>query len=207
LQRLGAVFFLSTLFLLPWGGLLRVSALHEHAQWSDVVFAAAALLWAAGLARERRLPRPRLVHAGLALYLGWAAVSLALASPRPSSGAAKLLGMAMLVALFVITSDLMARPGMTAAIGRTVAASALLTAVAAAAGVALSLAGQPTPLVGTCGDLVQGPLGRAQAGFVHPNLLASYCIFASGVVAREDAGLSRGLRRALQAALLLTVED
>ena len=158
-----------------------------------------------GLALERRLPRLRPVHAGLALYLAWAALSFVFATTRAPSGPAKFLGLGMLVALFVVTSDLADRPGMPAGIGRTIAATSLLTALAALVGVVLSGFGTITPLVGTCGDLLPGPLSRAQAGFPHPNLLASYCVFAYGVVAREDAGLSRVWRRLAIAALALTV--
>jgi hypothetical protein len=205
LDRLTRVLYLAALALVPWGGIVRFPWLHENAQWSDVLVAAATAAWAAGLLAARRAPRLRAVHAGLALYLGWAGVSLLAASPRPGPGPAKLLGVGMLVALLVVTSDLMDRPGMPASIGRTLAATSLLTAAAAAAGVALSYFGRITPLVGTCGDLLPGPLSRAQAGFPHPNLLASWCVFASGALAREDAGLSRAWRRAAQAALGLTV--
>jgi hypothetical protein len=205
LDRLSRALYLATLALLPWGALVRFPWLHENAQWSDAVFALATAAWAAGLLAARRLPRFRAVHAGLALYLGWAAVSLVAASPRPASGPAKLLGVAMLAALFVVTSDMMGRPGMPSAVGRTLAATSLLTAIAAAAGVALSYFGRITPLVGTCGDLLPGPLSRAQAGFPHPNMLASWCVFASGALAREDAGLSRAWRRVAQAALAVTV--
>jgi hypothetical protein len=205
LDRLARVLYLATLALLPWGALVRFPGLHENAQWSDVVFALAAVAWAAGLVASRRLPRLRAVHAGLALYLGWAAVSLLAASPRAAAGPAKLLGVAMLVALFVVTSDMMGRPGLPSAIGRTLAVTSLLTAAAAVVGVALSWFGTITPLVGTCGDLLPGPLSRAQAGFPHPNLLASWCVFASGALAREDAGLSRSWRRVAQAALAITV--
>jgi hypothetical protein len=205
LDRSARLLFLATLALFPWGALLRLPALHENAQGSDVVFALAAAGWGAGLLAARRLPRLRLVHAGFALYLGWAAFSLLAAQPRPAPGPAKLLGVAMLVALAVVTSEMMDRPGMPAAIGRTVAVTSLLAALAAVAGVVLSAFGRITPLVGTCGDLLPGPLSRAQAGFPHPNLLASYCLFASGVVAREDAGLSPVWRRVLQAALAVTV--
>ena len=111
LDRLARVLYLATLALLPWGALVRFPWLHENAQWSDVVFALAAAAWAAGLLASRRLPRLRAVHAGLALYLGWAAVSLLAASPRAAAGPAKLLGIAMLVALFVVTSDMMGRAG------------------------------------------------------------------------------------------------
>jgi len=205
LERLARILYLATLALLPWGALVPFPWLHENAQWSDVVFALAAAAWGAGLVASRRLPRLRAVHAGLALYLGWAVVSLLAASPRAASGPAKLLGVAMLVALFVVTSDVMGGAGMPSAIGRTLAATSLLTAVAAAVGVALSYFGRITPLVGTCGDLLPGPLSRAQAGFPHPNLLASWCVFAAGALAREDAGLSRSWRRLAQAALAITV--
>jgi hypothetical protein len=205
LDRLTRVLFLATLALVPWGGLLRLSGLHENAQWSDLVFALAALAWAGERLRSGAWPRLRLVHAGLALYLGWAALSFVVASPRAASGPAKLLGMAMLVTLFLLTSELLARPGMARAVGWTVALGALASAVAAALGVWLSGRGIVTPLVGHCGDLVPGPVARAQAGFPHPNLLASYCIFASAIVAREDAGLPRFLRRLVQAALAVTV--
>ncbi len=205
MQRLSAILFLAMLALLPWGGLLPVRSLHEHAQWSDLVFAGAVACWGVGLVVARRLPRFRLVHAGLALYLGWAACSFAFVSPRAPAAAPKLVGMAMLVALFVLTSEMMGRPGLRVAIGRTVTVTALLTALAAITGTILSAYGVITPLVGTCGDLLPGPLSRAQAGFMHPNLLASFCIFASGVVAREDAGLPRGVRKVAQAAIAVTI--
>jgi hypothetical protein len=205
LDRLARILFLATLALLPWGALVRFPWLHEHAQWSDAVFALAAAAWAGDLLVSRRLPRLRRVHAGLALYVGWAGVSLLAAAPRAASGPAKLLGVAMLVTLFVVTSDMMGRPGMPSAVGRTLAATSLLTAAAAVVGVALSGFGTITPLVGTCGDLLPGPLSRAQAGFPHPNLLASWCVFAAGALSREDAGLSRFWRRVTQAALALTV--
>jgi hypothetical protein len=204
-DRVTRVLYLATLALLPWAALAPFPWLHENARWTDVVFALAAAAWAVGLLVERRRPRFRAVHTGLALYLGWAAVSLAAASPRPAAGPAKLLGMAMLAALFVVTSDMMGRPGLPAAVGRTLAATSLLTAAAAVVGVVLSAYGKITPLVGTCGDLLPGPLSRAQAGFPHPNLLASWCVFAFGALEREDAGLSRAWRRAVRVALAVTV--
>jgi len=205
MSRAAAFLYLATLALLPWGAWPRFPWLHEHAQWSDAVFAGAALLWVVDRRRTRTPFRPRLVHLGMAVYLGAAAVSLVLAHERAESGPAKLLGIGMLVALAVVTSDLAARPGALTAIARTVAGTALAVAVVAAAGVVLALLGARTGLVGTYGDLVPGAYARAQAGFPHPNLLASFCVFAAGVVAREDAAISRGLRRLALGALLVTV--
>jgi hypothetical protein len=205
MSRVAAFFYLATLALIPWGGLIRFPWIHENAQWSDVLFALSAAAWLAGVVASGRWPTLRPVHAALGLYLGWAALSLLVADPRPPSGPAKLLGVTMLVTLLVVTSEMARQPGMPRAIGYTVALTSLLTAVAAIVGVGLSATGRITPLVGTCGDLLPGPLTRAQAGFAHPNLLGSYCIFASGVVAWQENGLPRWLRRIVQVALTATV--
>jgi hypothetical protein len=139
----------------------------------------------------------------MAVYLGMAALSLGQAEPRPPTGAAKLLGMAMLVAWAVVTADLVPRIGLPV-VARTVATTTLLTAAAAAVGVGLFYFGVPTPFVGSYGDLVPGAYARAQAGLPHPNLLASFCIFAHGVVARDDAVLSPRVRRFVLGAVVLT---
>jgi hypothetical protein len=204
-NRLVRVLYLATLAFIPWAALLPFPWIHENARWSDVLFALACLGWALGLGLERRLPRLRPVHAGLALYLVWAAVSLAVESPRQPGGPAKLVGLAMLAALLVVTSDLAGRPGMQGAIAKTIAITSLFTALAALVGVVLSGFDIITPLVGTCGDLLPGPLSRAQAGFPHPNMLANFCVFGYGVVAREDTGLSRRWRHVAIAALALSV--
>jgi hypothetical protein len=205
LRRAVPFLYLATLALLPWSTWPPFSWLHEHVQWSDLVFAGAAAAWALERLRAKDVGRPRLVHLGLAFYLAAAAASLVAADPRPSSGPAKLLGLAMLVTLTLVTADVGARPGMRAAIGRTVAATALVVSVAAVLGVLLAAAGVTTPLVGVYGDLLPGVYARAQAGFPHPNLLASFCVFAVGVVGREGAGLSAWQRRVVTGALAVTV--
>ena len=205
-DRLARVLYLATLFALPWGALVPFPWLHENARWSDALFALAAARLG-GRARRRAaappLPR-RSTRASPSTSAGRACRSSPPPrAPRPARPSSS--GVAMLVALFVVTSDMMGRPGMPQAVGRTLAVTSLLTALAAVAGVLLSYFGRITPLVGTCGDLLPGPLSRAQAGFPHPNLLASWCVFASGALAREDAGLSRAWRRVAQAALAVTV--
>jgi hypothetical protein len=201
--RAAAGLFLAALALLPWAAVPPFPWLHPRAQWSDVAFAAAAIAWAVDRARTRTWPKLGLAEVGIAVYLGLAAVSLAHADPRPPSGAAKLVGMAMLGAWAVITADLTPRLGHPA-IARTVAVTTLLTAAAALTGVGLFFLGVSTPFVGSYGDLVPGAYTRAQAGLPHPNLLASFCIFAYGVVARDDAGIPPRARRLVMSAVVLT---
>ena len=161
--RAAAGLFLAALALLPWAAVLPFPWLHPRAQWSDAVFAAAALAWAVDRARTRSWPKVGLAEAGMGLYLGMAALSLWHADPRPPAGAAKLLGMAMLAAWAVVTADLVPRLGLPV-VARTVAVTAVLTAVAALAGVGLFFLGVSTPFVGSYGDLVPGAYARAQAG-------------------------------------------
>ena len=67
-----------------------------------------------------------------------AALSLLASAPRHPSGGAKLVGLCMLAALFVVTSDLMGRPGMPAAIGRHVVESRFLRSTHPSVSVRLS---------------------------------------------------------------------
>ncbi len=168
-----------------------------------MVFAGAVLLWVVGRARERSWPRIGVAGIGMAVYLGMAALSLLLADPRPERGGAKLIGLAMLVGLCVVTADLVPRIGFPA-VARTVLLTTLVTSVLALIGVGLFYAGVRSPFVGTYGDLTPGAYARAQAALPHPNLLASFCVFAYGCVTRADAGLSRGWRRLAIMAVTLT---
>ena len=61
-------------------------------------------------------------------------------------------------------------------------------------------------MVGSYGDLVESTrYARVQAGFYHPNLLASYCTFVSAGVAGADGVVPRRLRRAAQIVLCCVV--
>jgi len=205
-SRAVRVLYLASLALLPWSWWPPFPWLHAHAQWGDLVFAAAVAAWLAERARARMRPRLGLAHAAMALYIAGAALSLVLAAPDRRAGAWKLLGLCELCALAIVTADLAARPGMMRAIGRVLAASALATAGAAALGVGLFYAGVPTRLCGSYGsELIPGAYARAQAGLYHPNLLASFCIFAAAVLARTDTELPPWLRRTCQLALGATV--
>jgi len=204
--RAVVVLYLTSLALLPWSWFPPFPWLHEHAQWSDAVFALTALLWAIERWHLRLWPRLRAAHAGIAVYFLCAALSLLFATPNPRAGFPKLLGVAELCTLAFITSDLAARPGVSRNITRAIAITSLVTAAAAIAGLLLFYSGVSSPLIGIYGELEASRwYARVQAGTYNPNLLASFCIFAAAVVSRPDDGLPRWLRRVVLAALWISV--
>jgi hypothetical protein len=193
LSRATRILYLATLAFIRGRRSCPSPWIHENARWSDELFALATLGWALGLSSSagcraaRGARRPRALR-----RLGGGLARDGVASPPERAGEAPRPGDARRA--FVVTSDLAGRRharGDRQDDRRHLAR----TALAALAGVVLSGFGIITPLVGTCGDLLPGPLSRAQAGFPHPNLLANFCVFAYGVVAREDSGLSRRWRR------------
>lgn len=179
--------------------------LHEHAQWSDAFFAATTALWIFEHWQTGNWPRWRSVHSALAAYLAASALSLLFAPPYEAARAWKLLGVAELMVLAYITSDIARSAGR--AICLTVALTSLATAAAALIGCFLLFyAGDFTGLLGVYGELTPSRwYARVQAGTYNPNLLASYCIFAAAVVAQGKQNLPKALRRLTQVALGITV--
>jgi O-Antigen ligase len=206
MSRLVLALYLTSLALLPWTWFPPFPWLHEHAQWSDAVFAATAVLWAIERWQLGTWPRLRPAHAVLALYFLFAGLSLLFASPNPRSGVPKLLGVAELCTLAIITSDLASRPSVFPKIARSIAITSLLTAATAFVGLLLFYSGIASPLIGIYGELEPSPwYARVQAGTYNPNLLASFCIFAAAIVTRRDGELPVWLRRITLAVLWITV--
>ena len=204
-ERVVFALYLTSLALLPWAWFPPFPWLHEHAQWSDAVFALAAALWSIERWRNKDWPRLGPMYAAMAFYLGAATLSLIFSSPDKQAGMMKLLGLVELCALAVITSDLASRNGFRTIV-RVVAATSLAVAIAAIAGLILFYADVDTKLIGIYGELVPSRwYARAQAGFYNPNLLASYCIFAAAVVARGNDDLPPALRRIVEASLWVAV--
>ena len=114
-------------------------------------------------------------------YLACAVVSMAV----HHAGFAKLVGIAELVALAIVTADL--APTLRPAIARTVTLTTLAIVVLALVGLVLFYAGFSTPLIGTYGDLPPGPYARVEATFRHPNLFASWLVFAAALAERRWA--------------------
>jgi len=206
MSRIVLGLYLLSLALLPWTWFPPFPWLHQHAQWSDAVFASAAVAWLIERWRLGSWPRFQPSHAALGLYFLFALLSLLFAAPKPLAGIGKLVGVAELCALALITSDIASRPGVSERMARVIAITSLITAAAAITGLLLFYAGVSTRLVGTYGDLRASDwYARVQAGTYHPNLLASFCIFAASITARREGALPSWLRRTTLAALAITV--
>lgn len=205
LRRPSMLLFLSAIALLPWIWMLPFPVVGEHAQWSDVLVAAAAVAWLVETQRRGRRLELRPPHVALAVYLLASAASL-LVSPARHRGLLLLLGMGTLAALFVLTGELTADPAVRRAFVRVLTVTAFLLGGATLLGLALFAAGHRTRLIGSYGDLVESSrYARVQAGTYNPNLLASYCIFVSAGVAGAGDAVSSKVRRAAQVVLGVVV--
>lgn len=197
--------YLLALALLPFRWLSPIGSLYEHADWSDILIGCAAALWLLERVRARTLLLAyRSWQLPLALYLLLACASAAVAVPGRGGGFKTVLLMAELAVLAVITADFAAERARRALIARVILGSALVTVVLAVVGLALFYARVPSGLVGGYGDYIPSRLyTRVRAGFESAPLLASFCIFASGVAASPEAGLSRRGRIVSQVSLAL----
>jgi hypothetical protein len=206
LRRAAFAFYLVGLALLPVRWLSPLGAVQGHADWTDLLMAVSGGLWLVEKWRSKTLARSiRSWHVPLAVYLVWAALSdVANGSAYGGSFTAVIL-MVELALLAVLTADFAQEAVARRAIARVITASALGTVVLAVLGLALFYLGVRTGLLGVYGEqLTPSHLyARVRAGFESPPLLASFCIFASGVVASEEAALPRKLRIGTQVSLAL----
>ncbi len=199
--------FLLAVALLPFRWLSPIGSFYENAQWTDVLVALAALLWLIERVRDRDLVRAfRWWQLPLAVYLALACVSAIVAVPGLGGGWKTVLLMTELAVLATITADFAAEQARRRLIARVIVASALATVALAALALVLFYAGERSGLLGAYGeDLAPSDLyARVRAGFHSPPLLASFCIFASGIAAGADAALPRRLRITTQIGLGLT---
>jgi len=202
LARPAFALYLLALATLGFKWLSPLASFQENAGWTDVFVAVAALAWIVERAVARSFPRPRLFHLALALWLAAALLSLAFADAK-GTGARNFLLLCELAALAVLTSEYASDRDGLRAIVVVIAAVSLVTASLAALGLALFYLGEDTSLIGVYGEqfIRSDYYARVAAGFSTPPLLASFCIFASAVVAREDSPLSPRLTAIVQIAL------
>ena len=196
--------YLLAVALLPFRWLSPLESFYSNSQWTDVLVGVAALLWLLERVRGRDLARAlRLWQVPLGIYLVLACASMALAEPGLGATWKTVLLMIELAVLAVITSDFAGEPVRRRLIAWVIVASALATVALGAIALVLFYVDVPNGLVGSYGEqLVPSDLyTRVRAGFDSPPLLASFCIFASGVAASRDAGLSTRLRVPTQVSL------
>jgi hypothetical protein len=196
--------YLLAVALLPFRWLSPLESFYSNSQWTDVLVAVAAGLWLLERIRDHDIARAfRLWQVPLGVYLVLACASMAVAEPGFGGSWKTVLLMTELGVLAVITADFAAEPVRRRLIARVIVASALATVALGAIALVLFYADVPNGLVGSYGEqLVPSDLyTRVRAGFDSPPLLASFCIFASGVAASRDAGLSTRLRVPTQVSL------
>lgn len=194
--------YLAALATLGFKWLSPLSSFQETAGWTDVLTALAALAWLAERVRSGAFPKPRLFHLALALWLGAALFSLAFADAK-GTGARNVLLLCELAALALLTSEYASERRQLHAIVVVIASVSVVTAALTALGFALFYAGETTSLIGAYGEqfVKSDNYARVAAGFASPPLLASFCIFASAVVARKDSPLSTRFTAVTQLAL------
>lgn len=185
--------------LLPWATVPPLGWPHPHAQWSDLFLGLALVTWTPRLVGARRATAwtAAVVGYGAAAFLSWTA------SDRALTSLVHVAGMASLVASALLVADLATDDARRLWIVRAAAVGALSAAVLGLMGAALYFAGVPTPLIGSAGDLVPGAYPRIQGPSLHPNLLASVCLFGSAMI--PVSGWPRGVRRGAQAVLVAAV--
>lgn len=205
-QTPGFAAYLLAVGLLPFRWLSPIGAVQQHGEWSDLLIGVATILWLAdGLRRGRLMHVWRRWQLALAAYLVLALVSAAFKVPGYGGSAKDVLLMLELGFMAVLTADFATDAGRRRMITRVIVISALTTVVLGAVGLILFYAHVPNGLTGIYGEQLTPStvFTRIRAGLQTPPLLASYCIFASGVVASPDARLPRPLRIASQTGLLL----
>jgi hypothetical protein len=198
--------YLLALAALGWKWLSPISAAYERAGWSDILIAAAAAAWLLERLRAHSLPRVRPFHLLLLAFVAITLVSAAFADDR-GTGARNLLLVIELAVIALLSSEFASNDDGLGGIVLVVTGLSLITGALALVGLALFYADVHTSLIGHYGEqfVASKRYARVAAGFESPPLLASFCIFASAIVAQERGPLPRRLRVTTQVVLSLLV--
>lgn len=193
LERAWRGALLASVALLPFPGVLPDPWPGAPVRWSDLPLALALVFFALARGPRALLQPSPWARASLG-YGGWVVVSwwahADVATGFKAAGVLSLVGTAFLAAAFAAPARL----------ARVVALGVIGSAGFAVAGLLAHAAGFETALVGWSGDLLPGAWARPRAGSTHPNLAASFALFAFGVVSAEA---SPRLRRVAQACAAL----
>src|SRR5215211_5677393 len=116
LERPAMALYLLALATLGFKWASPLSGLQEHAGWTDVFVALAALAWLWERVRERSFPAPRAFHVALAVYIAAGVLSMAFAEAHRTAAESVLL-VAELAVLALLASDFASeRAGMDATV-------------------------------------------------------------------------------------------
>jgi hypothetical protein len=175
---------------------------HPHAQWSDLFLGLALLCWIPRLVEGRKTTPwvVAVVAYGAAALLSW------IGSERSLGSLAHVVGMVSLGASAILVADLATDDQARMTFARAATCGALAAALTGFIGAGLFYAGVSSPFVGTFGDLVPGPYPRIQGPCLHPNLLASVCLFGSAMAALSawPKGVRIGAQVIFGVAVLMT---
>ena len=176
---------------------------HAQAGWIDVLLALATVVWIAEWVRRPTALHFRAVHLALAAYIFWLFVSALFAPEKASTAAENVLIGLELAALMLMTSDFARTPAARRQIAMVIFVVVLVTVVETVIGVLLFYTGTGSSLVNGYSSYLRSShlYTRVSAGFYSTSLLGSFCIFASGILAMDDSGLSLRTRRAAQVLL------
>ena len=201
-ERPAYALYLLALAALGWKWLSPISSIYERAGWSDILIAAAAGAWVVERLRARSFPRVRSVHLLLLAFIAITLVSAAFSDER-GTGARNLILVIELVVIAVLSSEFARERDGLNGIVLVITALALITGGLAVVGLVLFYAGVHTSLVGQYGEqfIASDRYARVAAGFEAPPLLASFCIFASAIVAQERGPLPVRVRLLTQGVL------
>ena len=206
-QRPAFALYLLTLAAFPLKWLSPFS--HPQAGWFDALLAIAVLAWVGGALRRRERLRLRPVHVALAGFLGCVLVSAVFAQGTRSTALENVVIAFEMAALMVLTAVHARSPGAVRAIAQVILVVVAITALEAVLSLALFYAGASSSLIQELGESDYFPDSRAftrvSAGFYSPQLLGSFCIFASGVIAMAGTGFSSRTRHVAQAVLAALV--
>jgi hypothetical protein len=198
--------YLLALAALGFKWLSPTSSVNEQSGWSDILFAAAAVAWLIECVSRRRFPRLRAFQFLLLAFAALTLVSAAFAEAKGTGGRNFLLVCELVVIAFLASQFASEQSGLDAMVF-VITSLALVTGALALIGLALFYADLHTSLVGNYGEqfISSDRYARVAAGFSSPPLLASFCIFASAMVAQETAPVPRRVRVVTQVLLGLLV--
>lgn len=185
-KSLASILLLLGWALYPWSALFPLPGLPREALLCDFFFAAAGAALLPGWLQSPPLAGAPLLRLALVIYPAWAVLSLVMHGQFELRGVARTCFLIELMVLTAAVATCASNRAWLTRLRTVTTVNALLVVAVGTAGLAFYLTGFDNPLIGTYGDLPPAAwYGRVQAGFTHPNMLASWAVTAAVLI---DAG-------------------